>query len=218
MRIAVFVDADNVPATVMPKLFKILKERGNVVTCKVFGDFSMPNLAPWKEACLQYGELEAVVAWRKKGKNSSDMKMCQACTHTLYTHPNIQTFVLVTGDGDFTTVVRDLKQHEKSVICGGLGANSSAFLRSCCDEFIELDKKDPRAAEKQAVVDAVNAEFDKEGIDQLNCGGIKVKLLRLNPRFTEANFGAATFTELLQNLGFTVFRNENNTPYCARNK
>ena len=134
-RFAVFIDADNVPSRIIPDLFKILKERGSIVICKVFGDFSRPNLTSWKSVCLQYN-LEAVIAWHTAGKNSSDLKLCQSCVHTLYTHGNINDYVLVTGDGDFTTVIQDLKRNEKNVICMGVESNCSNILKNCCDEFI----------------------------------------------------------------------------------
>jgi uncharacterized LabA/DUF88 family protein len=68
----------------------------------------------------------------------------KACTHMLYSHPTINDDVLVTGDGDFTTVIQDLKTHDKHVICMGIDEQCSVVLKNCCDEFISLIvKKSP---------------------------------------------------------------------------
>lgn len=214
-RFAVFIDADNVPAKIIPNLFKILKERGNIVVCKVFGDFSRPALAPWKATCLQYN-LEAIIAWHKSGKNSSDLKLCQSCVHTLYTHNNIQDYVLVTGDGDFTTVIQDLKRNEKNVICMGIESSCSTILKNCCDEFIKWTPHTTSSSKisTQSIKKAIDAQFAISDEVSLNCGALKERLLRVNPTFTERNYDKASFGSLLTSLGYKVVRNAGGTPFC----
>lgn len=214
-RFAVFVDADNVPAQIIPDLFKLLKERGSIVVCKVFGDFSRPALASWKTICLQYN-LEAIVAWHKSGKNSSDLKLCQSCVHTLYTHKNIQEYVLVTGDGDFTTVIQDLKRNEKNVICMGIEASCSNILKNCCDEFIKWTPNSTSSSKisTQTIKKAIDAQFRISDYLGLNCGALKEHLLRVNPTFTERNYEELSFGSLLTSLGYRVTRNVGGTPFC----
>jgi len=214
---SVLVDADNIPATVIGKALTILKTRGRIVICKVFGDFSRPALAPWKQACLTYN-LEAIMAWHKSGKNSSDLKLCQACTHMLYSHPTINDYVLVTGDGDFTTVIQDLKTHDKNVICMGIEEQCSAVLKNCCDEFISLVAKKSSGESKTTVTikDAIEREFRNSDDSHLNCGALKERLLRINPSFTEVNYNQPSFGKLLLHLGYVVFQNAGGTPFCKK--
>lgn len=216
-RFAVFIDADNVPSRIIPDLFKILKERGSIVICKVFGDFSRPNLTSWKSVCLQYN-LEAVIAWHKAGKNSSDLKLCQSCVHTLYTHGNINDYVLVTGDGDFTTVIQDLKRNEKNVICMGVASNCSNILKNCCDEFILWAPPTTPASKisTRPIKRAIDAVFQRRDAVELNCGALKEHLLRVNSTFTETNYDQPSFGALLVSLGYTVTRNAGGTPFCRR--
>lgn len=216
-RFAVFIDADNVPSRIIPHLFKILKERGSIVICKVFGDFSRPDLSPWKTVCLQYN-LEAVIAWHKAGKNSSDLKLCQSCVHTLYTHTNINDYVLVTGDGDFTTVIQDLKMNEKNVICMGVASNCSNILKNCCDEFILWPPTTTHASQRstRSIKRAIDAAFERSDAVELNCGALKTNLLRIDSTFTETNYDQPSFSALLKSLGYTVTRNAGNTPFCRR--
>lgn len=205
-RFAVFVDADNIPAPLMSKCLDHIKERGRIVSCKVFGDFSRPALLPWKTVCLNYN-LEAIMAWHKSGKNSSDLKICQACVHMMYTHTNINHYILITGDGDFTTIIQDLKMREKYVMCMGLRSSSSSILQTCCDEFIDLTVKQPMDLTKQdlsiQLALAIRCELEKN--PKKNLGDLKCRLLLKNPKFTEANFGKSTYKKLVESLGFTVF-------------
>jgi len=224
---AVLVDADNIPATVLGKAWDILKTRGRIVICKVFGDFSRPTLAPWKQTCLRYN-LEAIMAWHKSGKNSSDLKLCQACTHMLYSHTDIKDYVLVTGDGDFTTVIQDLKTHDKNVICMGMAQSCSEVLKNCCDEFISLcpvqdesksadkPKTSPVARDTKTIIEAIEREFDNADGPHLNCGNLKKRILRVNPSFTEVNYNQASFGKLLQSLDYEVFRNVGGTPFVKK--
>jgi uncharacterized protein (TIGR00288 family) len=214
---AVLVDADNIPATVMGKALDILKTRGRIVICKVFGDFSRQALAPWKQSCLTYN-LEAIMAWHKSGKNSSDLKLCQACTHMLYSHPAIKDYVLVTGDGDFTTVIQDLKTHDKNVICMGIEEQCSVVLKNCCDEFISLRVKKRTVGSKTTITikDAIECEFRNSDDPRLNCGSLKERLLRINPAYTEVNYNQPSFGKLLQHLGYDVFHNTGGTPFVKK--
>lgn len=210
-RFAVFVDADNIPAHIMNKALAIIRERGRIVSCKVFGDFSSPQLSPWKTTCLTYN-LQAIMAWHKSGKNSSDLKICQECVHTMYTHSNIVNYILITGDGDFTTIIQDLKLHEKYVICMGLRSGTSKILQTCCDEFIDLtpsgtkDQKPIGKTYTDAIQKDIERELDKK--PKMDLGALKSRLLLKNPNYTETNYGKSTFKALIQSLGFDVFYEE----------
>lgn len=208
-RFAVFVDADNIPAKIMSRALDIIKERGRIVSCKVFGDFSSPQLLPWKTACLRYN-LQAIMAWHKSGKNSSDLKICQEVVHTMYTHKNIVNYILITGDGDFTTIIQDLKLHEKYVIGMGLRLHTSDILQTCCDEFIDLTTTEPtspvlgpKKTLKDCLINDIGRELDNH--PKKNLGDLKSRLLLKNPKYTEANFNKSSFKKLVESLGFEVF-------------
>jgi len=159
--------------------------------------------------------LEAIVAWHKAGKNSSDLKLCQACVHAMYTHNNIRDYVLVTGDGDFTTVIQDLKRNEKNVICMGIEASCSNILKNCCDEFIKwTPNATPSSVPTQSIKHAIDAQFAINDEVILNCGALKEKLLRVNPTFTERNYDQPSFGALLKSLGYVLTRNAGGTPFC----
>lgn len=203
-----FVDADNVPASCMQKTINIFKNRGRIVSCKVFGDFSRPALLPWRDACLTHN-LEAVIAWHKSGKNSSDLKLCQACVHSMYAR-DVSHYVLLTGDGDFTSVVQDLKCREKYVICMGVRQQTSERLINCCDEFIDLTM-DNAVSEGAPTDYTLRDDMRMEIVSLLkhepsiDMSQICVRLLLKNPRYNAENFGVSSFKSLVEELGFEVF-------------
>ena len=197
MKFAVFVDAENVSSEILKEVHNILRKRGKVISIKVFGDFS--TLPSWRDACIRVNA-EPVMVWRKSGKNSSDIKMCQACVHMLYSHEGIEHYVLVTGDGDFTHLVQDLKQREKHVIVMGNSASSSNSLRECCDEFIEWPRVKTHVDTLKQTIDSIL----KEEVD-INIGPLKQKLLLLDPTFTEVNYGQSCFRQLLEYLEYDVY-------------
>lgn len=217
-RFLVFVDADNVPASIMSKALGLIKGRGRIVSCKVFGDFSRTELLPWKNICLSFN-LEPIMAWHKSKKNSSDLKICQYCVHSMYNvHSNINNYILITGDGDFTTVIQDLKNREKYVICMGLRMQSSSILQHCCDEFIDLTPAKKNVAStssaesksdidkrnlKESVIKAV--KFELERFPGIDLSQIKTRLLLKNPSYNEQNFGKGSFSKFIQFLGFEVY-------------
>lgn len=222
---AVLIDADNLPASVMPQTLQILKSRGTIQVCKVFGDFSCSNLGNWKDMCIRFN-LESIMAWRKRGKNSSDLKLCQSCTHMLYRYPELDDYVLVTGDGDFSTVIQDLKQHGKRVICMGVEEHCSTVLKTCCDEFIALPNSTAVArpyktsaallTKKRLINTSIDRQFEMNDNNPINCGTLKTTLLRENPSFTETNFNQPSFVQLMKYLGYKIVKNSGRTPFVVK--
>lgn len=234
---AVLVDADNVPHYCMQKVLHLLKSRGKIQIRQVFGDFTLPRLAGWKETCIEHN-LEPVLVWQKNRKNSTDLKLCLSCAHMIHEHPEIKHYVIVSGDGDFTSVIQNLKQRGKSVICMGMEKNSSTALQKCCDEFIALSSVQPPSAleskvpsvsevsfnnetkntktaiqKTAAITDAINRHFKSQNHAPINCGHLKQLLLSENPCFTEANFEQPSFTQLLKHLGYLITYNEGGSPF-----
>jgi len=69
-------------------------------------------------------------------KNSVDIHMCIDCMKTLYTHPNIETYVIITGDRDFIPLINAIRQQGKKAIVIGVADASSSHLAQSADEFI----------------------------------------------------------------------------------
>jgi uncharacterized protein (TIGR00288 family) len=97
-------------------------------------------------------------------KNSVDIYMCIDMMRTLYTYPNIHTFILITGDRDFIPVVNAIRQHGKRTVVIAVAEAASSHLAQAADEFIfyrqlmdeeALPRKKPKDV-YQALVEAVH--------------------------------------------------------------
>ncbi len=73
-----------------------------------------------------------------QGKNGTDIKMCIDATELVYRYPQLETFVLVTGDSDFNALVLTLRQHGKTVIGIGVEGSVSAHFKAICDQYYML--------------------------------------------------------------------------------
>jgi uncharacterized LabA/DUF88 family protein len=129
-----------------------------------------------------------------------------------YSKEHVDTFVIVSGDSDFTPLVSKLKENGKSVIGLGMKGSTSDLLASSCDEFIYYEDlvKAPAApsvaasaipkAKRPAVkllVESIEA-LQRENKDPMYSSLIKDTMKRKQPDFNESSYGYRTFQALLE--------------------
>jgi uncharacterized protein (TIGR00288 family) len=193
---AVFCDFENVALGVedakyaafdIQKVLERLLLKGNIVVKKAYCDWERYKKfkAVMHEAAFELIEIPHV---RQSGKNSADIRMVVDALDLCYTKSHVGTFVIVSGDSDFSPLVSKLRENNKIVIGVGVKQSTSDLLMSNCDEFIYYDdlvresekprrarRKSPtkKAAVKQAAVKKETPEQDEEerkrqaGIDLL---------------------------------------------------
>ena len=122
-------------------------------------------------------ELIEIPHTRQSGKNSADIRMVVDALDLCYTKEHIDTFVVVSGDSDFSPLVSKLRENNKTVIGVGVKSSTSDLLINNCDEFIFYDdlarenesskerKRKPSAKKKSASKDAA-AKTDKHKSDE----------------------------------------------------
>jgi len=136
----IFIDGDNMNPKYYSKIDDMIRQRGRIIMKNVYGDFSEENLKGWKKVCIEYG-VQAIMAWRTKSKNSSDMKMVTDLMDILQKVSVITHFVIVTGDIDFKEICRIIISYNKKVIgISCFESSTSSALQCFCSEFIILDK------------------------------------------------------------------------------
>src|SRR5205085_10306672 len=86
---------------------------------------------------------------RQSGKNSADIRMVVDALDLCYTKPHVETFVILSGDSDFSPLVTKLRENNKTVIGVGVKNSTSDLLTSACDEFIFYDDLVREQAKKQ---------------------------------------------------------------------
>src|ERR1700687_4298672 len=120
------------------KVLKHLLVKGSIVVKKAYCDWERYKefKAPMHEASFELIEIPHV---RQSGKNSADIRMVVDALDLCYTKAHVDTFVVVSGDSDFSPLVRRLRENDKTVIGIGVKKSTSDLLIACCDEFIYYD-------------------------------------------------------------------------------
>ena len=154
--IAVFCDFENVALGVkearydafdIGKVLERLLLKGSIVVKKAYCDWARYKdfKAAMHEAAFELIEIPHV---RQSGKNSADIRMVVDALDLCYTKAHLDTFVIISGDSDFSPLVSKLRENNKIVIGVGVKNSSSDLLIANCDEFIYYDdlvrKKKPR--------------------------------------------------------------------------
>jgi len=211
----------------MQKVLERLLLKGSIVVKKAYCDWERYKdfKAPMHEAAFELIEIPHV---RQSGKNSADIRMVVDALDLCYTKSHVDTFVIISGDSDFSPLVSKLRENNKLVIGVGVKGSSSDLLISNCDEFIYYDdlvreerkshrrrrtsgsttstakaSKADDSNKKQAAIDlvmeTVEALFKERGEEEKVWGSmVKQALKRRSPGFSETYHGFRTFGQLLE--------------------
>src|SRR5438874_5109629 len=141
--LAIFIDFENLALGFqgrrdrfdIERVLERLVEKGKIVAKKAYADWSRfaSYTAPLHEAAI---ELVEIPRRGQTGKNSADIRLCVDAMDLAYSKEHITTFVVVSGDSDFSPLVSKLKELGKHVIGLGMQQSTSELLRDNCDEFI----------------------------------------------------------------------------------
>ena len=230
--LAVFCDFENIALGVreakyaqfdMEKVLERLLAKGSIVVKKAYCDWDRYKefKATMHGAAFELIEIPHV---RQSGKNSADIRMVVDALDLCYTKEHVDTFVIVSGDSDFSPLVSKLRENAKTVIGVGVKNSSSDLLINNCDEFIyyddlvRQDEQKRRAAKKRkesaaaagpsedkkqeafdqvlGTLEALSAERGPE--ERIWSSMVKQALKRRNPGFNESYYGFRAFSDLLE--------------------
>ena len=136
-RFALLIDADNVSAKYIKPILDELSKYGNVTYKRIYGDWTRPNSAGWKEELLQNSITPIQQFSYTYGKNATDSAMIIDAMDMLYAS-ELEGFCLVSSDSDFTRLASRLRESGKRVI--GMGeAKTPLPFRKACEIFTELE-------------------------------------------------------------------------------
>ena len=130
-------DAKYAKFDIKPVLERLLV-KGSIVVKKAYCDWDRYKTfrAQMHEAAFELIEIPHV---RQSGKNSADIRMVVDALDLCYTKSHVDTFVIISGDSDFSPLVSKLRENAKTVIGVGVKSSTSDLLISNCDEFIFYD-------------------------------------------------------------------------------
>jgi uncharacterized protein (TIGR00288 family) len=160
---AVFLDLENIalgardakyPSFDVEKVLERLLLKGHIVVKKAYCDFD--RYKDFKrglhEAAFELIEIPHV---RQSGKNSADIRMVVDALDLCYTKGHVDTFVILSGDSDFSPLVSKLRENAKTVIGVGVKNSTSDLFINNCDEFIYYDdlvRKEPNKSRRRVAV------------------------------------------------------------------
>src|SRR3954454_9263092 len=144
---AVFCDFENLALGVreakydrfdMKKVLERLLVKGSIVVKKAYCDWERYKdfKAQMHEAAFEMIEIPHI---RQSGKNSADIRMVVDALDLCYTKSHVDTFVILSGDSDFSPLVSKLRENAKTVIGVGVKKSTSDLFINNCDEFIYYD-------------------------------------------------------------------------------
>src|SRR5712691_11264831 len=147
VNMALFCDFENVALGVrdakyakfdISKVLERLLLKGSIVVKKAYCDWERYKefKAPMHAASFELIEIPHI---RQSGKNSDDIRMVVDALDLCYTKSHVDTFVIVSGDSDFSPLVSKLRENDKTVIGIGVKKSTSDLLIANCDEFIYYD-------------------------------------------------------------------------------
>jgi uncharacterized protein (TIGR00288 family) len=232
---AVFLDLENIAlgaktAQFPPFDIKLVLERlllrGHIVVKKAYCDFDRYKefKKDLHEAAFELIEIPHV---RHSGKNSADIRMVVDALDLCYTKKHLDTFVILSGDSDFSPLVSKLRENAKTVVGVGVKSSSSDLFINNCDQFLYYDdlvreererrrirstrktasaEDEPVSATKgptrEKALDALAATLaaleEERGEERIWGSMIKPALKRRNPGFNERAHGFLSFNDLLK--------------------
>jgi len=192
------------------KILERLVEKGKIIVKKAYADWS--TYEEYKRMLHEAAiELTEIPHRGLAGKNSADIRLAVDAIDLCYSKEHIDTFVILSGDSDFSPLVSKLKENGKHVIGLGMKDSSSDLLINNCDEFIyyedlerpvgnppEIGKDLPKKKKDafQLLIDSVVA-LVRENKETLWSSMIKETMKRKKPSFSEQYHGYRTFSDLL---------------------
>jgi uncharacterized protein (TIGR00288 family) len=217
--VAVFIDFENVGLGFqgrrdrfeIGRILERIVEKGKIVVKKAYADWNrfVEYTRSLHEAAI---ELIEIPRRAQTGKNSADIRLCVDAMDLAYSKEHIDTFVIVSGDSDFSPLVSKLKELGKHVIGLGMQDSTSDLLRDNCDEFIYYED----LGRTPALAPAINQELPeskrkmftllldsllalrRENKEVLWSSMVKDTMKRKKPSFNETYYGYRTFSELLE--------------------
>ena len=158
LRLAVLIDADNAPRTAIKDVMAEVAVYGTPTIKRIYGDWTTPNLASWKPLLLENAITPVQQYGYTTGKNSTDSAMIIDAMDILYTG-QVDGFVLVSSDSDFTRLAIRLREAGKKVYGMGEKKTPNPFIVAC-DKFVYIEVI--RSAAQQERAEEAAREEPKE--------------------------------------------------------
>lgn len=233
LRLAVLIDADNVPYAQVKEMFEEIAKYGTPTFKRIYADWTKPTVSGWKSVLLENAITPVQQYSYSSGKNATDSAMIIDAMDILYTG-KVDGFCIVSSDSDFTRLATRLREAGMKVIGIGEKKTLQPFI-TACDKFIYfeiLESTDTAGTEKTTAAgrkkkgkttqsnlnkpdknllrllsNSISAIADENGWAYL--GELGNLLLKRKPDFDPRNYGFPKLLSLLKSMDqFTIDERE----------
>jgi uncharacterized LabA/DUF88 family protein len=223
LRIALLIDAENVPHSNLKEMLEELAKYGTPTFKRIYADWTKPAVTGWKSILLENAITPIQQYSYTTGKNSSDNAMIIDAMDILYSG-KVDGFCIVSSDSDFTRLATRLREAGMKVIGMGEKKTPSAFI-SACEKFIyiEILKQKPTSekitttikgkkpiSSKLETLNKIDNEIIKSITDSINdladedgwafLGELGNLILKKHPDFDPRNFGFSKLLPLIKSV------------------
>jgi len=221
LRLAVLIDADNIPHTNIKAMLEEVAKYGVPTFKRIYGDWTKPHLTGWKNVLLENAISPVQQYSYTSGKNATDSAMIIDAMDILYTG-RVDGFCLVSSDSDFTRLATRLREAGMRVFGLGEMKTPGAF-RAACDKFIYLEILEQNDREQEETTtrrktakgktkaiskanrqllnllsSSINDIADEDGWAYL--GELGNLLLKKQPDFDARNYGYSKLLQLIKSF------------------
>jgi uncharacterized protein (TIGR00288 family) len=212
---ALLIDFDNVTLGIQKDLTKELRTllnsdiiKGKVAVQRAYADWRRypQYIVPLSESSI---DLIFAPAFGSSKKNATDIRLAIDAIELVFTRPEIGTFILLSGDSDFSTMVIKLKEYGKYVIGVGIRESASDLLIQNCDEYYSYS--DLAGLTKEVDIPSIQRdpwELASEAVSQMARNGdvmrsdrLKQVMQQIDPNFDERNAGFNRFSKFVIEAG-----------------
>lgn len=226
LKLAVLIDADNVPYSNIKGMMEEITKYGTPTTKRIYADWTKPNSNGWKSVLLEHAITPIQQYSYTTGKNSSDSALIIDAMDLLYSD-KVDGFCIVSSDSDFTRLAIRLRESGMKVIGIGEKKTPNAFIVAC-DRFVFIEvlegatkKKKPKATttttpsdtkkivEKETTIKIDNPTIDliEDAIDAISdddgwafLGDVGNLIVKNKPEFDPRSYGFSKLTPMLKSL------------------
>ncbi|MGZ5219389.1 MAG: NYN domain-containing protein [Chitinophagaceae bacterium] len=223
LRLAVLIDADNIPYTHVKEMMEEIAKYGTPTFKRIYADWTKPHVGGWKNVLLENAITPVQQYSYTSGKNATDSAMIIDAMDILYTG-RVDGFCIVSSDSDFTRIATRLREAGMKVFGIGEKKTPLPFI-SACDKFIYLEilkapqetiqsplpSKDAKTGSQESdvirsidkglirlIADSINDIADEDGWAFL--GNLGSLLLKKKPDFDSRNYGYAKLLPLIKSI------------------
>ncbi|HLT07217.1 MAG TPA: NYN domain-containing protein [Cyclobacteriaceae bacterium] len=234
LKLAVLIDADNIPSAHVKEMMEEIAKYGNPTIKRIYGDWTKPNLAKWKNLLLENAITPIQQYGYTSGKNATDSAMIIDAMDILYSG-KVGGFCLVSSDSDFTRLATRLREAGMKVFGMGEKKTPEPFIVAC-DKFIYIEILQASAKEEAPgtvvenhrkeeadkitprILKLISTTIDDLGDDEgwAFLGDVGNLLQKKQPNFDSRNYGFSKLTPLIRSID--RFEIEERESYKGSNK